>query len=150
MWNTRTGQLTRRVTADMGTTFGVGFMPDGKGLVSGGGDNSMKYWDCSSWKATSRSQTSDLDGHQGQTRPEREYSGRNVRLFPSFGSSANHCLLSCSLLSAALQSLLTADGSPLALWIDSSSGTLELGRFNIASNMTIWYIRFILVQQATI
>jgi len=81
MWNVRTGQLMRRVTADMGTTFSIGFMPDGEGLMSGGLDNSLKYWDCSSWNSTSGSRTNDLDGRvSAQTRPEREYSGHNVRL----------------------------------------------------------------------
>ena len=87
VWHVCTGQLMRRVKAHKDIAFDVGFTPDGMGLVSGGGDNTLKYWDISSWNATSfrvRSQTSDLDPLREEILPEREFSGHNVCLFYSY------------------------------------------------------------------
>ncbi len=90
VWHVCTYQLMRRVKAHMDITFEVGFTPDGRGLVTGGGELTMKYWDISSWIPTctrAKSQTSDLDKFvsalEEQTLPEREYSGHLVRSFYS-------------------------------------------------------------------
>ena len=88
VWHVCTFQLMRRVKAHMDITFEVGFTPDGMGLVTGGGELTLKYWDISSWIPTcprAKIQMNDLDrcvsALEEQTLPEREYSGHLVRSF---------------------------------------------------------------------
>lgn len=54
-------------------------MPDRKGLVSGGKDMTLKYWDISSLYPTPSRGNSETTKHLGhleeQTPPEREFSG---------------------------------------------------------------------------
>ena len=47
MWDTHTGRLVRKLAAHAMSCNDVKFMPDGRGLVSGGRDNRLKYWDTS-------------------------------------------------------------------------------------------------------
>ena len=78
IWSIRTGQLIRRVKAHVERVYGIAFMPDGKSLVSGGGDNSLKYWDVSSLYK-SRSATSQMmnglrrEDPGVEDRPDREF-----------------------------------------------------------------------------
>lgn len=83
VWDARTSRLTRKVKAHMCRAYDVVFMPDRKGLVSGGKDMTLKYWDISSLYPTpsrGTSQTTNyLDSHlDEQTPPEREFSGHKV------------------------------------------------------------------------
>jgi WD40 repeat protein len=123
VWDARTGQLMRRVKAHMCRAYDVMFMPNRKGLVSGGKDMTLKYWDLSSLyhntRIRGRSQTTDsLDGHvsavEEQTRPIRQFSGHKVRSshLPSFAfHETQRCLHSFNrILSAALQSHPMAGG----------------------------------------
>jgi glucose repression regulatory protein TUP1 len=88
IWNVNTGHLMRRVLAHADYVYGIAFTPDGKGLVSGCSDKTLKYWDTSSLSTTRRSPTTtDLHGHvEEQIQPEREFFGHEVRLSysPSF------------------------------------------------------------------
>ena len=47
IWNVRTGQWVEKLMRHCGRVRGVTFMPDGMGLVSGGGDETVKFWDMS-------------------------------------------------------------------------------------------------------
>ena len=68
IWVVCTGQLIRKVMAHVNWAWGLAFMPDGKGLVSGGGDDIMRYWDNNS-----------LDTQFGaQMRPQRKFLGHKV------------------------------------------------------------------------
>jgi WD40 repeat protein len=102
----------------------VVFMPDGKGLVTGGRDKTLKYWDISSLAATrfcgSSPTTHDLKGRvlgaDGQTLPEREFSGHTVR--SCFYFHATHCFL----LSFILQNVVyTLSTTPDGRWLASGS-----------------------------
>jgi WD40 repeat protein len=95
LWHVRTGQLTRRVKAHTSVVFDVAFTPDGEGLMSGGMDRILKYWDFSSRIPTffgAKSQMNDLQrcvaALEERTLPEREYSGHDVRLFYSPSSDS--------------------------------------------------------------
>jgi WD40 repeat protein len=88
IWDARRGQLMRRVKSHYGLASEVVFMPDGKGLVTRG-SAILRYWDLSSLytRIRARSRTVGdsrlLPGVQEQTRPEREFSAHEVRLFCS-------------------------------------------------------------------
>ena len=45
MWDFRSGQLLERWKADTQTLWSVVFTPDGKGLLSGGNDSTLRSWD---------------------------------------------------------------------------------------------------------
>jgi len=47
IWDVLSGQLVHKLTGHQPWVECVAFMPDGTGLVSGGGDGAMKYWDLS-------------------------------------------------------------------------------------------------------
>lgn len=51
-WNTQTGKLLRTLTGHTGRIESLGFSPDGKTLVTGGGggDSSVRLWDISDFK----------------------------------------------------------------------------------------------------
>jgi WD40 repeat protein len=85
IWDARTGQLIRRFKADISAVYGIAFMPDGKGLVSGGRKGILKYWAISSLYTTPASQmANDLHGHvpamEDHPEPERAFLGHTVRL----------------------------------------------------------------------
>jgi len=88
IWGVRTGQLMRRIKAhDWNWVNDVAFMPDGKGLLTGGGSGSLKYWDVGSLAGfDARSQTINYPHREAtrveeQTLPERRFSGHKVRSF---------------------------------------------------------------------
>ena len=88
LWHVCTGQLIRRVKAHKDIAFDVKFTPDGKGLVSGGGDKTLKYWDISSWDTIIRErqmtdQNQFVSALEEETLPDRQYSGHMVRSFHS-------------------------------------------------------------------
>jgi WD40 repeat protein len=92
VWDVRTGRLIRRLKADSYYVVGIAFMPDGKGLVSGGAEGILRSMDISSLNTTrscAPSRMADgLHGHvpevEGQAQPEREFSGHKVRSSFSF------------------------------------------------------------------
>jgi len=45
IWNVRSSKLVRRWKAHKATALGLAFTPNGKGLVTGSHDNTLKYWD---------------------------------------------------------------------------------------------------------
>ena len=47
IWDARTGELLERLRGHSGFAHCVAFTPDGRGLVSGSFDNTLKYWDIS-------------------------------------------------------------------------------------------------------
>src|SRR5260221_5709104 len=47
IWDVCTGQLMKRIEAHMHLASCVAFMPDGKGLMSGGLDHKLRYWEVS-------------------------------------------------------------------------------------------------------
>jgi glucose repression regulatory protein TUP1 len=82
IWNARTGQLMRKLKVHINPVDDIAFMPDGKGLVSGGSDMTLMYWDVSSLdtaqfcaSSTTNYLHKRLSGVEEQTRPEREFSG---------------------------------------------------------------------------
>jgi hypothetical protein len=156
IWDVRTGQLMRRVKADLDSVICAVFMPDGKGFVSGGWDETLKYWDISSLVAIrfrSSSARNDLrgDGVDKQTQPEREFSGHMVCSLSSLFYFPNHSpflTLFSRVVPAALPSPLTADGWPLAGSIQMcASGTLEIQQCNVSSTMAKRFTRLNLVRQ---
>jgi WD40 repeat protein len=50
IWNTRDGELVRRIDDVLVATFAMAFTPDGKFLVTGGVDRALYFWDTSTWK----------------------------------------------------------------------------------------------------
>ena len=47
IWDARTGGLLETLRGHKGRVWSVTFTPDGRGLVSGGQDKTLKYWDVS-------------------------------------------------------------------------------------------------------
>jgi len=47
IWNARTGELLERLQRHTSHVWSVAFTPDGRGLVSGSEDKTLKYWDVS-------------------------------------------------------------------------------------------------------
>jgi len=47
IWEMNTGRLVQRLRGHKDTVYSVAFTPDGKGLVSGALDTTVKYWDIS-------------------------------------------------------------------------------------------------------
>ena len=83
VWNVRTGQVSRRVTARARWATDVAFMPDGKGLISGSFDWTPRYWDISSLDPPgfrARSQIINDSNREGseEAQPKRVFSGHEV------------------------------------------------------------------------
>jgi len=47
VWDARTGELLETLGEHGGGVWDVAFTPDGRGLVSGSSDKTLKYWDVS-------------------------------------------------------------------------------------------------------
>ena len=47
IWDARTGELLETLQGHTYRVWDVAFTPDGRGLVSGSHDNTLKYWDIS-------------------------------------------------------------------------------------------------------
>jgi len=47
IWDARTGGFLERLWGREDSAHSVAFTPDGRGLVSGSGDGTLKYWDVS-------------------------------------------------------------------------------------------------------
>ena len=47
IWDARTGELLERLRGHKGIVGSLVFIPDGRGLVSGSWDKTLKYWDVS-------------------------------------------------------------------------------------------------------
>ena len=47
IWDARIGELLETLRGHTHHVWGVTFTPDGRGLVSGSEDNTLKYWDVS-------------------------------------------------------------------------------------------------------
>ena len=47
IWDARTGELLDRLRGHRDCVYSVAFTPDGRGLVSGSWDKTLKYWDIS-------------------------------------------------------------------------------------------------------
>ena len=47
IWDARTGELLETLRGHKVRVWSVAFTPDGRGLVSGSQDNTLKYWDIS-------------------------------------------------------------------------------------------------------
>ena len=45
IWDVQTGQLIERLRGHRDSVYSVAFTPDGRGLVSGSLDKTLKYWD---------------------------------------------------------------------------------------------------------
>lgn len=106
IWDRRTGNLLRKVKADINWVFDVAFMPNGKGLVSG--SRELKYFDDMSLYAdrlASSQAIGDSQREEGEVlQISREYTGHEVRwLFPLiflatvFINFAGLCFLNCHL-----------------------------------------------------
>lgn len=93
IWGVSTGTLFRRVKAHTDWVCAIAFMPDGKGLLSGSSDTTLRYWDLSSFSTTGKFCARPRYSHTGveeQTQPEREFSGHTVLVpFPSFCFASN-------------------------------------------------------------
>jgi hypothetical protein len=161
LWGVRTGQLIGRVKAHMNWAYDVSFMPDGKSLVSGGWDNTLKYWDISSLVTTrfcavsKTAKDSDREAPpvEEQTRLEREFSGHTVRRLYSVSCSLMILPFSSNrILSAHFPSLLMGDGLlPVLMMEPPVSGTPAVRQRNVFSTLTTGvYGQLILVQQAGI
>jgi len=50
VWNTKNGELVRRIDELLVATFAMDFTPDGKFLVTGGVDRNLYFWDTTTWK----------------------------------------------------------------------------------------------------
>jgi len=48
IWDARTGELLETLRGHSGMVWSMAFTPDGRGLVSGSLDKTLKYWDISS------------------------------------------------------------------------------------------------------
>ena len=72
IWDSRSQKLVAQWPAHPSAVWSIEFTPDGKGLISGGGDGIVKYWDV----------TSIGSGSHWKSFPViRRFSGYNVRLF---------------------------------------------------------------------
>lgn len=84
IWVVRTGQLIKRMKAHTDWMFDVAFMPNCEGLVTGGFDKTLRYWNIGSLDPVlyARSQatvTDDLDVYvPGLEEPTQEFSGHKV------------------------------------------------------------------------
>jgi len=85
IWNVRIGQLVKKLMGDCESVTSIAFTTDGTGLVSGGFDRTVKFWDMSLLK-TNGPGTQPQDG-DNSTGKELNF-GHNVRCF---------CLLSTDL-----------------------------------------------------
>ena len=47
IWDARTGELLETLRGHIHRVWDVAFTPDGRGLVSGSADETLKYWDVS-------------------------------------------------------------------------------------------------------
>ena len=163
-----TGRLTKRTEAHHNWTNSVAFVPDGKGLVSGGWDWKLRYWDVSSLDSTrSRSRFRPQTTKDSRRRssvaewilPEKEFVGHKVRLFRWIefhfrGTHLTSFLLFCRVPSDPLQFHLMADGSLRARMMIEVfvSGTLRVAvpRHNVFSTMATTFGQLILVLRAVI
>ena len=74
IWDSRRQRLVAKWLGHTSGVWCVEFTPDGRGLISGGGDGMVKYWDMTSLGS----------GSERKSFPEiRRFSGHNVRLFVS-------------------------------------------------------------------
>jgi WD40 repeat protein len=88
IWDVCTGRLTRRMKAHTDWATCVLFTPDGKGLLSGGSDYRLKYWDVSSLdppRFNSNLRTTENSHTRAPkldepTQPEREFRGLSWHL----------------------------------------------------------------------
>ena len=72
IWDSRRQRLVAKWSGYISSVWCAEFTPDGKGLISGGGDGMVKYWDMTSLRS----------GSERKIFPEiRRFSGHNVRLF---------------------------------------------------------------------
>ena len=122
IWNVHTGRLTKRMEVDHDWALSVAFMPDGKGLLCGGWDWRLRYWDVSSLDPTrfcSRPQTTKVSRRRASVeewmRQEQEFVGHEVRLFCCVefhfrGTHLSSFLLFCRVPSTPLQPHPMADG----------------------------------------
>ena len=86
IWDVYTSQLTRRMKAHASWASYFAYTPDGKGLVSGGWDHKLRYWDVSSLDSTrfgtrSRTIRTSLRMDEQTWMPEREFVGHEVSWF---------------------------------------------------------------------
>jgi WD40 repeat protein len=134
IWHVRLGRLVRRVRAHVDLVNDIAFMPDGKGLISGGRDMTLRYWDVGFLKARFDAR-SDVEE---QIRVERQFSGHEVRRdLLAFFYSSPFPLIAYRILCTPLPSLLMEDGSLLARTTRvSGSGTFVLRRWNISSTLS--------------
>jgi WD40 repeat protein len=94
IWEVCTGKLMRRLETRMEWVNDVAFMPDGKGLLGGSDDRTVKYWDIGNLytpRSDARSQARnglhlETSGVEDQT---REFLGHRVRWF-SMCNTATH------------------------------------------------------------
>ena len=91
IWDARTGELLERLQGHRGSVYGVIFTPDGRGLVSGSVDKTLKYWDVSRLVGGSGCQSNlpdalkfnSLDGEEdvaGSSACIRNFTGHKVRV----------------------------------------------------------------------
>jgi WD40 repeat protein len=107
LWSTQTGQLVERLVGHNGGVHSMAFTPDGKNLVSGGQDQTVKNWDLrsllkdvqreaplrQSYEVDGEDASSVVNEHTGQNEDMSvcavEFMGHKVR-----GRSPHLCVLS--------------------------------------------------------
>ena len=80
IWDVRTSELLERLPGHTGSVWSVTFTPDGRGLVSGSLDKTLKYWDVSRYVNT----------RGGSSACTMNYTGHKVRVELLAGDFSNH------------------------------------------------------------
>jgi len=94
IWDTRTGELLEMLWGHGSAVLSVAFTPDGRGLVSGSEDETMKYWDVShlangpggrqNSRGASRRDTldgeEDIGTREGNSACTMDFTGHKVRV----------------------------------------------------------------------